>query len=107
MVVVTTLSWAGFAGGAAFVIHEQHDQLEQSRTTTSSTVDFDEVLGRVLPYYKQVAPAWCAEDMICWDGSKADGRTAEQVYHDLPCDIIETSIAYGAMTDIEVPERCG
>lgn len=52
------------------------------------------ILAEVLPYYGKVPPAWCAEDLPCWIGSKADGRTATEILAALPADLISSSQAY-------------
>lgn len=34
------------------------------------------------PYWHRVAPTWCLEDMPCWIGSVADGRSDSASYVD-------------------------
>jgi hypothetical protein len=57
-------------------------------------VEPTDILKTVLPYYGKVAPDWCAEDQVCWIGSKADGRSATEVLESLSDDIISSSQAY-------------
>lgn len=51
-------------------------------------------LADVLPFYGKDAPDWCAEDMACWQGSNADGRTDAQILAALPDALEEASRAY-------------
>lgn len=53
------------------------------------------VLAQVLPFYGKDAPDWCLEDMACWIGSNADGRTDEQIVAQMADNIEEASRAYG------------
>lgn len=52
------------------------------------------VLAEVLPYYGVVAPEWCLEDMACWIGSSADGRSDADILRSLADDLRDSSAAY-------------
>ncbi|MGL5825541.1 MAG: hypothetical protein ACRCYU_12120 [Nocardioides sp.] len=48
-----------------------------------------------MPYLGVEAPAWCLEDMACWLGSAADGRSADEVEATLWEDIASANASYG------------
>jgi len=62
--------------------------------TKTKTVTRTMSLKKLLPYYNEEAPAWCLEDMACWIGSKADGRTDAQILTSLKCDLLGSSYDY-------------
>lgn len=51
-------------------------------------------LDDILPYYRQDPPTWCQEDMPCWIGSSADGRSPQELIRDLPADLKDISLTY-------------
>lgn len=53
-----------------------------------------QVLAHTLPYYNETAPRWCEEDMACWIGSNADGRSDHEILVWLDCDIAASSFSY-------------
>jgi hypothetical protein len=61
----------------------------------------DQILRAVLPYYRVDPPRWCAEDLVCWIGSTADGRSPADIMASLPADIVSSSQAYADGTFID------
>lgn len=98
---ILTIAGIGIAGiiltGQAFAGASEPVRLIDPANPSDSTVSVelaDTVLAQVLPYYRQPAPEWCAEDMACWIGSDADGRSDAEILANLPNDITESSRAY-------------
>ena len=57
-------------------------------------LDAHEVLLHVAPFFREEPPSWCAEDMACWIGSAADGRSDTEVLAAIRDDIAYSSWAY-------------
>lgn len=53
------------------------------RATVSNLPDRVQQQSQYLPpYWRVQAPSWCNEDQVCWIGSAADGRPANEALAD-------------------------
>lgn len=102
VVIITIVS--GFTAGTVWRMDNNIDTLVDRPTPTVTVtaqptgVALDDVLGTILPYYQQAPPDWCAEDMTCWIGTSADGRSPREVWDALESDVASSEAAYGHMT---------
>lgn len=86
--VATLIAGGMFFGGAVGQVVSDMDKPAPKPAAVSIA------LADVLPFYGKDAPDWCAEDMACWQGSNADGRTDAQILAALPDALEEASRAY-------------
>lgn len=93
-IAVIVCAVLGVVAGLALVWTFDHSTKMRPGPTVTVQPSASSILLRVLPYWQQQAPDWCAEDMACWIGSAADGRTPEEILASLMSDLRESSIAY-------------